>query len=38
MRWSIYRRRRVRWVKWFAWYPVKVEEEWVWLEWVDRSR
>ena len=23
------------WVPWFAWYPVRVGTEWVWLETVD---
>lgn len=27
-----------KWVKWFAWHPVKTEEqEWVWLETVERK-
>lgn len=27
------------WQRWFAWYPVKLQEEntWVWLEYVDRQ-
>ena len=28
---------RERWHRWFAWYPVKVEECWVWLEVVHRK-
>lgn len=24
------------WHRWFAWYPVTVGTEWVWLEWVER--
>ena len=24
------------WQKWFAWYPVKIKNEYVWLEWVER--
>ena len=28
------------WCKWFAWYPVSIEQrmEYVWLEWVERKR
>jgi hypothetical protein len=26
-----------QWNKWFAWYPVSVLEERVWLEWVERK-
>jgi putative SOS response-associated peptidase YedK len=24
------------WVRWFAWFPVRIEGEIVWLEWVER--
>ena len=29
-------RRLSKWRKWFAWYPVKIENERVWLEYVYR--
>lgn len=25
-----------QWHRWYAWYPVRVENEWVWREWVER--
>lgn len=25
------------WHHWFAWYPVEIDDEWVWLERVDRA-
>lgn len=25
------------WRKWFAWYPVRIQGEMCWLEWVDRQ-
>lgn len=25
-----------RWHRWFAWYPVVIDGEWVWLESVER--
>ena len=25
-----------RWEKWFAWHPVRVDHNWVWLEYVTR--
>lgn len=24
------------WYRWFAWHPVKIDHDWVWLEWVQR--
>jgi len=24
------------WRRWFAWYPVVIDDEWVWLEYVER--
>jgi len=36
MRWKS--RNDTEWHRWFAWYPVLTEEnEWVWLEWVNRQ-
>ena len=32
MRWSIN-----RWKRWFAWYPVRVGDDIVWLEWIERK-
>lgn len=28
---------RTRWHKWFAWYPVELFDEWVWLETIWRK-
>lgn len=25
------------WTRWFAWHPVRVGGEWLWLEWVERQ-
>lgn len=37
MRW--YGRIWNKWHVWFAWYPVKVDDDqWVWLEYVERYR
>lgn len=27
---------RTRWNRWFAWHPVKVGGQWVWLETIER--
>ena len=36
MRWPT--RYRVRpWHPWFAWHPVNVQDEWIWLERVERQ-
>ncbi len=24
------------WRRWFAWYPVQIEDDWVWFEWIER--
>lgn len=29
-------KREDAWYPWFAWHPVRVEGQWVWLEWVER--
>jgi hypothetical protein len=26
-----------RWHRWFAWFPVVVDEHWAWLEYVERQ-
>lgn len=26
------------WKRWYAWHPVRIEDEWVWLEDVERRR
>lgn len=26
------------WHYWFAWHPVKIGDQWVWLEWVEARR
>ena len=26
----------IPWHRWFAWHPVRVDNEWVWLEYVER--
>lgn len=43
MRWTAYHTRlqrkiqkKTEWNKWFAWYPVRVYDETVWLEFVER--
>ena len=25
------------WSRWFAWHPVRIGDEWVWWEWVERQ-
>ncbi len=25
------------WYRWFAWYPVRIDDEWVWLEHIERQ-
>lgn len=35
MRWSA-KRHDKNWRLWLAWYPVRIDETYVWLEWVDR--
>jgi hypothetical protein len=42
VRWSVESRRHRRlrelgWHEWFAWHPVLVDREWVWLETVQRK-
>jgi hypothetical protein len=37
MRWSRLPKPRKEWRKWFAWYPVDVGDEVVWLEWLERK-
>ena len=34
MRWKA--RPFSEWNRWFAWRPVHIADEWVWLEWVER--
>lgn len=29
--------KKKQWNKWFAWHPVSIQEERVWLEWVERQ-
>lgn len=36
MRWK--KRKPEVWNKWFAWHPVEIKDEWVWLETVERSQ
>jgi hypothetical protein len=36
MRWKE-RQNGPKWRKWFAWYPVKIGDTWVWLEVIERS-
>jgi hypothetical protein len=28
--------RKPDWQRWFAWHPVKINDQWVWLEFVER--
>jgi hypothetical protein len=38
MRWKRRPKRDpLEWFNWFAWYPVRTESDWVWLEWVERQ-
>lgn len=40
MRWlvgSFHARRQRVWRDWFAWYPVRIDSYWVWLEVVSRA-
>lgn len=40
MRWSgdyHVRIRQRKYVNWFAWYPVRIDDDWVWLETVRRA-
>lgn len=37
MRWSAVPPKGPVWRKWFAWYPVRIGDEWVWLEMVERT-
>lgn len=34
MRWPV--KHRPIWQKWFAWHPVRIGEEWVWWEIIER--
>jgi hypothetical protein len=37
MRWATRQPRDTKqWARWFAWRPIRVGTEWVWLEYVDR--
>lgn len=36
MRWKRNNRDKSRWHKWFAWHPVVIENDCVWLETVER--
>jgi thiosulfate reductase cytochrome b subunit len=38
MRWRGKSKDHYEWHRWFAWFPVKTEVWWVWLEHVDRCR
>jgi len=39
MRWKIYKTvHEAPWKLWFAWYPVSIGEEKVWMEWVLRRK
>ena len=37
MRWSTVKPAPKEWNLWFAWYPVTIGNERVWLEWVERK-
>ncbi len=28
---------RTKWKKWFAWYPIKIDNKWIWWCWVERQ-
>lgn len=36
MRWKEKIYEGPKWKRYFAWHPVKVDETWVWLEWIER--
>lgn len=31
-----WRAARGKWHRWFAWHPIKIGKEYVWLEWLER--
>lgn len=31
------KRHALPWQRWYAWYPVETDNEWVWCEWVWRK-
>ena len=37
MRWPIEKPAEPEWHRWFAWKPISVGNQTVWLEWVDRK-
>ena len=37
MRWKEKVYEGPKWRSYFAWQPVKVDETWVWLEWIERQ-
>jgi len=36
MRWKSRWLKKFEWHKFFAWYPVLIDDEYVWLEWVEK--
>ena len=39
MRWKAKHRQQYdEWRDWFAWFPVKIQGEWIWLETVQRTQ
>jgi hypothetical protein len=35
--WDTARTRLTQWHRWYAWFPVRVGEQRVWLEWIERK-
>jgi hypothetical protein len=37
MRWQSRPSNKREWHRWFAWHPIKIDHQWVWLETVHRK-
>lgn len=38
MRWKSRWDQQYKWHRYFAWFPVLIDGEYIWLEWVERKR
>ncbi len=38
MRWEVKQGKPEVFKKWFAWHPVRINNQWVWLEYVERLK
>lgn len=36
MKWISPKKNIYEWNRWFAWYPVKIDDSWIWLEFIIR--